>query len=143
MIWPGPPGDDLREDRRVRGSVNGAPCRLGLSSARQGIRRIPKGAVSAFGDAFAALLSGPLAGNDVRAPEFVIHEDPRVVAYHAPFDYLNPAGDRGLVGVTLGPAQMLKSLTVVRSYIILDPPFGEARKLGAAVGGGCPGSRRS
>jgi hypothetical protein len=33
---------------------------------------------------------------------------------------------------------MLKSFTVVRSYIIADPAFGEARKLGAAVGGGCP-----
>jgi hypothetical protein len=29
------------------------------------------------------------------------------------------------------------------SCIILDPPSGEARKFGAAVGGGCPGSRRS
>jgi hypothetical protein len=30
-----------------------------------------------------------LALNDVRTPEFVIHEDRRVVAYHAPFGYLN------------------------------------------------------
>jgi hypothetical protein len=40
---------------------------------------------SAFRDAFAALPSGPLALNDVRTPEFVIREDRRVVAYHAPF----------------------------------------------------------
>jgi len=44
---------------------------------------------SAFCDAFAALPSGPLALNDVRTPEFVIHEDRRVVAYCAPFGYLN------------------------------------------------------
>lgn len=44
---------------------------------------------SAFRDAFAALSSSPLALNDVRTPEFVIQEDRRVVAYSAPFDYLN------------------------------------------------------
>ena len=54
-----------------------------------------------------------------------------------------PARDRGLAGVTPGLTQMPKSFTVVRSYIIPDPPSGEARKLGAAVGAGCPGSRRS
>jgi hypothetical protein len=30
-----------------------------------------------------------LALNDVRTPEFVIHEDRRVVAYYAPFGCLN------------------------------------------------------
>jgi len=47
-------------------------------------------AFSAPRDAFAALPSGPLALNDVRTPEFVIHEDRRVVAYHAPFGCPNP-----------------------------------------------------
>jgi hypothetical protein len=43
----------------------------------------------AFRDAFAALPSGPLALNEVRTPEFVIHEDCRIVAYYAPFGCLN------------------------------------------------------
>ena len=43
---------------------------------------------SAFRDAFAALPCGPLALDDVRTPEFVIHEDRRVVAYYAPFGCL-------------------------------------------------------
>jgi DDE family transposase len=54
-----------------------------------------------------------------------------------------PAHDRGLAGVTPGLTQMPKSSTVVRSYLSPDPPPGEARTLGAAVGAGCPGSRRS
>jgi hypothetical protein len=44
---------------------------------------------SAFRDAFAALPSGPLALNDVRTPEFVLHEGRRVVAYQAPFGCLS------------------------------------------------------
>jgi hypothetical protein len=69
---------------------------------------------SAFRDAFAALSSGPLALNDVRTPEFVIHEDRRVVAYYAPFDYLNRHATVAW-WASPGPTQMRKSFTVVRS----------------------------
>ena len=54
-----------------------------------GTGRVSDGGVSAFRDAFAALPSGPLALNEVRTPEFVIHEDCRIVAYYAPFGCLN------------------------------------------------------
>ena len=93
---------------------------------------------SAFRDAFAGLPCGPLALNDVRTPEFVIHEDRRVVAYYAPFGCLTRHATVAWWASHLAQPQMLKSFTVVRSYIIADPASGEARKLGAAVGGGCP-----
>ena len=54
-----------------------------------GISRVSNGGVLAFRDAFAALASGPLALNDVRTPEFVIHEDRRIVPYYALFGCMN------------------------------------------------------
>ena len=108
-----------------------------------GMGRVPDGGVSAFRDASAALASGLLALNDVRMPEFVSHEDRRVVAYYAPFGCLNRHATVAWRASRLAQPLVLKSFTVVRSYIVADPPFGEARKPGAAVGAGCPGSRRS
>ena len=108
-----------------------------------GTGRVSDGGVSAFRDAFAALPSGPLALNEVRTPEFVIHEDCRIVAYYAPFGCLNRHATVAWRASRLAQPLVLKSFTVVRSYIFPDPRSGEARKLGAAVGGGCPGSRRS
>jgi hypothetical protein len=42
-----------------------------------------------FRDALAALPPGRLSLDDARLPQFCIYEDPRVVAYYAPFDYVN------------------------------------------------------
>ena len=73
----------------VRGPSTGRPLPVVTAQRSPGIGRVSNGGVSAFRGAFAALPSGSLALNDVRTPEFVIHEDCRVVAYYAPFDYLN------------------------------------------------------
>jgi hypothetical protein len=56
-----------------------------------------------FRDSFAALPPGLLALDDVRAPEFCIYGDRRIVAYYAPFDYLNRLARVALVGVTPDP----------------------------------------
>ena len=69
---------------------------------------------SAFRDAFAALPSGPLTAGVVRTPEFCIYEDRRIVAYYAPFDYLNVHARVVLVGVTPGPTQMQESYAAAR-----------------------------
>jgi hypothetical protein len=44
--------------------------------------------------------------DDARVPQFCIYEDPRLIAYYAPFDYLNSQPRVVLVGVTPGPTQM-------------------------------------
>jgi hypothetical protein len=72
---------------------------------------------SDFRDSFAALPSGSLALDDVRAPEFRIYEDHRIVAYYAPFDYLNRLARVALVGVTPGPTQMRESYAIVRDAL--------------------------
>jgi hypothetical protein len=72
---------------------------------------------SDFRGLFAALPSGSLALDDVRTPEFCIYEDRRVVAYYAPFDYLNRLARVALVGVTPGPTQMRESYAVVRDAL--------------------------
>jgi hypothetical protein len=70
-----------------------------------------------FRDSFAALPSASLAADDVRTPEFCLYEDRRIVAYYAPFDYLNRGARLALVGVTPGPTQMLESYAVVRDAL--------------------------
>jgi hypothetical protein len=90
----------------------------------------------------ASCQSARTAGSGCPQP-FVSHEDRRVVAYYAPFGCLNRHATVAWRASRLAQPLVLKSFTVVRSYIVADPPFGEARKLGAAVGAGCPGSRRS
>ncbi len=72
---------------------------------------------SDFRDSFAALPPGSLAPNDVRTPEFCLYEDRRIVAYYAPFDYLNRPATVALVGVTPGPTQMRESYAVVRDAL--------------------------
>jgi len=72
---------------------------------------------SAFRDAFNALPSRPLKIDDVRTPEFCLHEDHSIVAYYAPFDYLNRHARVALVGVTPGPTQMLESFQVARDAL--------------------------
>jgi len=72
---------------------------------------------SDFRGSFAALPSGSLALDDVRTPEFCIYEDRRIVAYYAPFDYLNRLARVALVGVTPGPTQMRESYAVVRDAL--------------------------
>ena len=72
---------------------------------------------SDFRDSLAALPPGPLALDDVRAAEFCIHEDHRIVAYYAPFDYLNRLARVAVVGVTPGPTQMRESYAVVRDAL--------------------------
>ena len=67
----------------------GGPLPVMTAQRSPGTGRVSDGGVSAFRDAFAALPSGPLALNDVRPPEFVIHEDCRMVAYYAPSGCLN------------------------------------------------------
>ena len=67
-----------------------------------------------FRDALAALPSGRLSLDDARLPQFCIYEDPRVIAYYAPFDYVNTRARLVLVGVTPGPTQMLESYAIVR-----------------------------
>ena len=69
----------------VRGPSTGCPLPVMNVQRSSGVSRVSNGGVLAFRDAFAALPSGPLALNDVRPPEFVIHEDCRMVAYYAPF----------------------------------------------------------
>jgi hypothetical protein len=71
----------------------------------------------AFRDSFAALPSGSLALDVVRTPEFCLYEDRRIVAYYAPFDYLNRDARVVLVGVTPGPTQMRGSYEVVRDAL--------------------------
>ena len=87
---------------------------------------------SDFRDSFAALPSGSLALDDVRAPEFCIYEDHRIVAYYAPFDYLNRLATVALVGVTPGPTQMRESYAIVRDAL----RAGQSRPAGAAGGEG-------
>ena len=70
-----------------------------------------------FRDSIAALPSGSLAPDDVRTPEFCLYEDRRIVAYYAPFDYLNRLAKVALVGVTPGPTQMQESFAVVRDAL--------------------------
>jgi len=72
---------------------------------------------SDFRDSIAALPPGPLALDGVRAPESCIYEDHRIVAYYAPFDYLNRLARVALVGVTPGPTQMRESYAVVRDAL--------------------------
>ena len=81
------------------------------------IRRPPPARFSDFRDSFAVLPSGSLALDDVRAPEFRIYEDHRIVAYYAPFDYLNRLATVALVGVTPGPTQMRESYAIVRDAL--------------------------
>ena len=69
----------------VRGPSTGCPLPVMNVQRSSGVSRVSNGGVLAFRDAFAALASGPLALTDVRTPEFVIHEDRRMVAYYAPF----------------------------------------------------------
>jgi len=69
---------------------------------------------SDFRGLLAALPAGSLALDDVRAPEFCLFEDHRIVAYYAPFDYLNRLAKVALVGVTPGPTQMRESYATVR-----------------------------
>jgi hypothetical protein len=70
-----------------------------------------------FRDSFAALPSGSPALDDVRTPDFCLYEDRRIVAYYAPFDYLNRLSRVALVGVTPGPTQMQESYAVVRDAL--------------------------
>jgi hypothetical protein len=72
---------------------------------------------SDFRDSFAGLPPGSLGPGDVRRPEFCIYEDRRIVAYYAPFDYLNRLAKVALVGVTPGPTQMQESYAVVRDTL--------------------------
>jgi hypothetical protein len=72
---------------------------------------------SDFRDSFAGLPPGSLGPGDVRRPEFCIYEDRRIVAYYAPFDYLNRLAKVALVGVTPGPTQMQESYAVVRDAL--------------------------
>lgn len=81
---------------------------------------------SDFRDSFAALPSGSLALDDVRAPEFCIYEDHRIVAYYAPFDYLNRLATVALVGVTPGPTQMRESYAIVRDALRAGHPDQQA-----------------
>lgn len=70
-----------------------------------------------FRDSFAALPPGALSLDDVRTTAFCIYEDRRIVAFYAPFDYLNQDARVALVGVTPGPTQMLESYEVVRDAL--------------------------
>ena len=72
---------------------------------------------SDFCDSFAALPSGSLTLDKVRTAEFRIYEDHRIVAYYAPFDFLNPLAKVALVGVTPGPTQVLESYAIVRDAL--------------------------
>ena len=75
---------------------------------------------SAFRDSFVALPSGPLSLDDVRTPQFCVYEDRRIVAFYAPFDYLNRHARVALVGVTPGPTQMMEAFEVVRDAVRAD-----------------------
>jgi hypothetical protein len=70
-----------------------------------------------FRDSFTGLPPGPLSLDDVRVAAFCIYEDRRVVAFYAPFDYLNRRARVILVGVTPGPTQMLASYELVRDFL--------------------------
>ncbi len=72
---------------------------------------------SNFRDSFSALPPGRLSLVDARAPQFCIYEDRRLIAYYAPFDYLNTRARVALVGVTPGPTQMLESYAIVRDAL--------------------------
>lgn len=72
---------------------------------------------SNFRDSFAALPPGRLSLDDARVPQFCIYEDRRLIAYYAPFDYLNTRARVTLVGVTPGPTQMLESYAIVRDAL--------------------------
>jgi hypothetical protein len=72
---------------------------------------------SDFRDLFAALPSGALSLDEVRAAVLCLYEDRRIVAYYAPFDYLNRQAQVVLVGVTPGPTQMRESYEVARDAL--------------------------
>jgi hypothetical protein len=72
---------------------------------------------AAFRDLFAALPSGALSLDEVRTAAFCLYEDRRIVAYYAPFDYLNRQARVALVGVTPGPTQMRESYGVARDAL--------------------------
>ena len=72
---------------------------------------------SDFRDSYAALPPGRVSLDDARVPQFCIYEDPRLIAYYAPFDYLNTRAKVVLVGVTPGPTQMLESYAIVRDAL--------------------------
>lgn len=78
-----------------------------------------------FRDSFAALPPGALSLDDVRAA-FCIYEDRRIVAFYAPFDYLNRRAKVVLVGVTPGPTQMLASYELVRDFLQAGCPQEDA-----------------
>lgn len=73
---------------------------------------------SDFRASFAALPPGSLALGDIRTSKFCLYEDCRIVAYYAPFDYLNRLAKVALVGVTPGPTQMQESYAVVRDALL-------------------------
>jgi hypothetical protein len=73
-----------------------------------------------FRDSLAALPPGRLSLDDARLPQFCIYEDPRLIAYYAPFDYVNTRARLVLVGVTPGPTQMLESYAIVRDAMRAD-----------------------
>jgi hypothetical protein len=81
---------------------------------------------SAFRDSFAALPSGPLSLDDARTSQFCVYEDRRIVAFYAPFDYLNRHARVALVGVTPGPTQMLEAFEVVRDAVRAGRPDQDA-----------------
>jgi len=72
---------------------------------------------SAFRDSFAALPSGPLSLDDVQTPQYCVYEGRRIVAFYAPFDYLNRHARVALVGVTPGPTQMLEAFGIMRDAL--------------------------
>ena len=72
---------------------------------------------SDFRDSFAALPPGRVSLDDARVPQFCIYEDTRIIAYYAPFDYLNMRARVVLVGVTPGPTQMLESYAIARDAL--------------------------
>ena len=59
---------------------------------------------SDFRDAFAALPPGPVSLDDARAPQFCIYKDRWLIAYYAPFDYVNTLARVVLVGGRPSPA---------------------------------------
>jgi hypothetical protein len=79
-----------------------------------------------FRDSFAALPPGALSLDDVRAAAFCIYEDRRIVAFYAPFDYLNRHAKVILVGVTPGPTQMLASYEIARNFLRAGRPQEDA-----------------
>jgi hypothetical protein len=99
---------------------------------------------SDFRDSFAGLPPGSLRPGDVRRPEFCIYEDRRIVAYYAPFDYLNRLAKVALVGVTPGPTQIQESYAVVRDALTArgrgeSQGVSERWRAAAGPGQGCIG----